>query len=458
MKPFRIIPLVLAAFVLSNPVPLFAQEPLILGVQGHQEVQIWNGGQLKWKFANNAFTAHNGASIGPVYHTAVRLATTANGTMATAFDNASTVDGVTVATGDRILLKNQTTASENGIYVAVASGAPTRAVDMDRWGEAIGAYVSCTEGTVNAASIFRNTNDPTVAGIIGTTDMTWSQDSGAAALALKAPLASPTFTGTLTAAESSFTGDAAFSGGVTFSGGILNSGSGTIDFSGGTGAFKSSTGANTLGGDTSVTGTIESADATTPIISTATGKTNTGYLSLTGKTSGSFKILPADATAQVVTLGIAAQTTGAATLTIPDMGGVSGSILVTKNEVVAATNVITAAESGSTYFLNHATEFPSTLPAPALGLRYTFIVSGAPSGASYTISANGSGAGNDIIKSTSFAADGDAGDTGTADDLVTFVDGVAVAGDRVEFWCDGTSWFAHAFTKLDTGITFTDAD
>jgi hypothetical protein len=84
---------------------------------------------------------------------------------------------------------------------------------------------------------------------------------------------------------------------------------------------------DTIVADLSVTGTIESADATTPILSTAAGKTNTGYLSLTGKTSGSLKVLPADAMAQIVTIAPAAQTSGACTLTIPDQAGVSSNFV-----------------------------------------------------------------------------------------------------------------------------------
>ena len=47
-------------------------------------------------------------------------------------------------------------------------------------------------------------------------------------------------------------------------------------------------------------------------------------------------------------------------------------------EDVTATNAITSAESGKVFFLNSSTEFVSTLPAPAAGLRYTFIVKAAP--------------------------------------------------------------------------------
>lgn len=60
----------------------------------------------------------------------VRVATTVNGTLATAYANGQVIDGVTLATGNRILLKDQTTQTENGIYTVNASGVPTRAADM----------------------------------------------------------------------------------------------------------------------------------------------------------------------------------------------------------------------------------------------------------------------------------------------------------------------------------------
>lgn len=123
-------------------------------------------------------------------------------------------------------------------------------------------------------------------------------------------------------------------------------------------------------------------------------------------------------------------------------------------EVVTATNVITAAESGSVFFLNSSTEFVSTLPAPAAGLHYTFIVTAAPSGDSYTVVTNSS---SNIIKGKQISVAGDAGDTGTGDDTISFVDGQAVAGDRVEVWCDGTNWFAVGISNVAAGLTFTTA-
>ena len=98
----------------------------------------------------------------------VRVATTANGTLATAFDNGSTVDGVTLATGDRILIKDQTSAVENGIYEVVASGAPTRASDFDSDSEVVAAAVVVEEGSANADKVFICTSDePTVVGTDG---------------------------------------------------------------------------------------------------------------------------------------------------------------------------------------------------------------------------------------------------------------------------------------------------
>jgi hypothetical protein len=104
--------------------------------------------------------------------------------------------------------------------------------------------------------------------------------------------------------------------------------------------------------------------------------------------------------------------------------------------------------------LSSATEFATTLPLPAAGLTYTFIVAAAPSGASYTIVTSASA---NIIKGQAVNAAGVAGDTGTADDTISFVDGQAVAGDMVTVISDGTSWFAKGFCAVAAGITFTQA-
>ena len=108
----------------------------------------------------------------------VRATTTANGTLASAFANGQAIDGVTIATGDRILIKNQTSGAENGIYTVNASGAPTRAVDFDANAEvAKGAFIFVEEGTVNADAGFVLTTDGAIT--LGTTALAFTQFSGA---------------------------------------------------------------------------------------------------------------------------------------------------------------------------------------------------------------------------------------------------------------------------------------
>lgn len=68
--------------------------------------------------------------------TPVRVATTTNITLS----GTQTIDSISVVAGDRVLVKNQTTASQNGIYVCSA-GAWSRSTDTDTWNELISAYV-----------------------------------------------------------------------------------------------------------------------------------------------------------------------------------------------------------------------------------------------------------------------------------------------------------------------------
>ncbi len=81
---------------------------------------------------------------------AVRAASLVAGTLATDFEDAQVVDGVTLATGDRLLIKDQTDASENGIYIVQASGAPVRSLDFDSLSpmdKINGAYTFVQEGS-----------------------------------------------------------------------------------------------------------------------------------------------------------------------------------------------------------------------------------------------------------------------------------------------------------------------
>jgi hypothetical protein len=104
---------------------------------------------------------------------AVRGATTAAITLATGLEAGDTIDGLTLVEGDRILVKDQADATENGIYAVEASGAPTRTLDADTGTELLGSYVTILAGTVNAGKLFRNTN--TTAPTLGTDDVTFEE-------------------------------------------------------------------------------------------------------------------------------------------------------------------------------------------------------------------------------------------------------------------------------------------
>ena len=99
---------------------------------------------------------------------------------------ASTMDGVNLTTGDRVLLKDQTTASQNGIYT-YATGGLTRAVDMDESGEFVGAFFFIEEGTVNSDQGYVMTANGTIT--VGSTDIEFTKFTGTGQITAGAALA-----------------------------------------------------------------------------------------------------------------------------------------------------------------------------------------------------------------------------------------------------------------------------
>lgn len=102
----------------------------------------------------------------------VVAATTANITLS----GTQTIDGVSVAANDRVLVKDQTTTSQNGIYIASASSW-TRSTDADAWTELVAAYTFVEGGTTNGSNGYFCT--VAAGGTLGTTAVTWTQFSGA---------------------------------------------------------------------------------------------------------------------------------------------------------------------------------------------------------------------------------------------------------------------------------------
>ena len=103
-------------------------------------------------------------------------ATTGNITISTALNNGDTLDGVSLSTNDRVLVKDQSTASENGIYIVGSS--PARADDLAAGADAAGMFTFIEQGTVNADNGFVCTSNKGSA-VVGTNNLTFVQFSGA---------------------------------------------------------------------------------------------------------------------------------------------------------------------------------------------------------------------------------------------------------------------------------------
>lgn len=233
----------------------------------------------------------------------VRAATTAAGTLATSFANGSVIDGVTLATNDRILIKNQAAPADNGIYTVNASGAPTRATDANLWTELPGAFTFVEEGTSLADTGWVCTSN--AGGTLGTTAVTFVQFSG---------------TGSYTAGT-----------GLTLSGTQFSITSPIATSIGGTGLSSIGTASQILGVNTGATGleyktvTAGTAISVTPAAGTIT-IANTGVTSAVAGTgisvSGATGAVTIDNTGVTGITGTANQitasaSTGSVTLSLP---------------------------------------------------------------------------------------------------------------------------------------------
>ena len=110
-------------------------------------------------------------------HPASRVATTANVDLSTALEAGDTVDGVTLIAGDRVLVRAQSTTSQNGIYVVQASGAAVRATDFDTPTEIVpGDFTFVTSGTSYSNTGWVQT---AVVTTVGTSPIVFEQFSGA---------------------------------------------------------------------------------------------------------------------------------------------------------------------------------------------------------------------------------------------------------------------------------------
>ncbi|MDG0815091.1 tail fiber domain-containing protein [Bdellovibrio svalbardensis] len=201
----------------------------------------------------------------PIYQ--VRVATTANITLS----GTQTIDGVSVIAGDRVLVKNQTTDSQNGVYV-VAAGAWTRATDMDAWTETIGYHVQVSEGSAGAGMSFSSSTVPS--GTIGTTSLNWTSNGSATTVENTANGLSALFkntTGTNNTANGAWA--------------LLNNTSGIENTANGWGTLFT----NTTGGE-------NTADGSAALYANTTGSQNTanGWSALRYNTTGWYNVALGD--------------------------------------------------------------------------------------------------------------------------------------------------------------------
>jgi len=104
--------------------------------------------------------------------TIAECASTANVNLSNGLEAGDSIDGVTLVAGDRVLLKDQTDATENGLYLAVSSGAASRDPEHDSIAELSGGMVVVNQGSTNDNKIFLCTTDNT--GSVGSTNITYT--------------------------------------------------------------------------------------------------------------------------------------------------------------------------------------------------------------------------------------------------------------------------------------------
>lgn len=128
---------------------------------------IGSSGKVLASSGTSPFWAANGlpANSNSIYQ--VRLATTGNITLS----GTQSIDGVSAAAGDRVLVKKQTAASQNGIYV-VNSGAWSRATDLTTWAQALGYKVQVSEGQNWAGMTFSSA--AALDGTLNSTNLNWN--------------------------------------------------------------------------------------------------------------------------------------------------------------------------------------------------------------------------------------------------------------------------------------------
>jgi hypothetical protein len=171
--------------------------------------------------ANKAYV--DGVSQGLDGKDSVRVATATAGNWSTNAVDGASIDGVQVFAGERVLLKDETSATDNGIYVIEASGPPVRSSDLATGATAAGCFTFVEAGSTWAATGWLCTAD----GSVGSGSLVFTQFSGTGAIVAGVNISKTGDTLDVIAAPV-FTGAATVGSLVVTSGSVV--GNGTIDF------------------------------------------------------------------------------------------------------------------------------------------------------------------------------------------------------------------------------------
>lgn len=130
-----------------------------------------------------------------------------------------------------------------------------------------------------------------------------------------------------------------------------------------------------------------------------------------------------------------------------------------KVQKLAGATQLLESDSGKIFMLNSATEFATTLPAvkdAGAGWYCKIVVDAAPSGAAYTVVEKAADDTDVIIVNGINELEVDTDDDGPYNagcTTITFADGVALQGDHIDIWCDGSNYYVSGQTKADGGIS-----